>query len=325
MAFFIGLGIFLILSFNIMINNINFVSQNISNFTGNEIMRQEFVIYFLSWLILFSVYFAITGLDKKSSMFFLYSDPFSREEIKRNQILFLFIINIFICLTYAYIFICVSYRNKDIIMYISNYYKMFIKDISRLFISGTAFISYIILMDTLFSSVVLEIIIIITEPFLFFIGINLANSVCINLSGLDISQSTIIRKIYEIIYCIYGYFVGEIKPEYYKYTELQTIPFIFILILSMFILAWFLNKSAKINNSNKLFIIEKAQVIVEFSFISVLVLFFANILIKILFEGNYLNITKGTSNAISYIVLLSNFILIGALVKFANKRLKKYI
>ena len=93
----------------------------------------------------------------------------------------------------------------------------------------------------------------------------------------------------------------------------------------MFILAWFLNKSAKINNSNKLFIIEKAQVIVEFSFISVLVLFFANILIKILFEGNYLNITKGTSNAISYIVLLSNFILIGALVKFANKRLKKYI
>lgn len=327
---FLGLGMFLMLSFSEISNEIRMVTYSIDSLSTNKMNVQYFPVYFLSWVILFCIYFAITGLHKKSIMGFLYSGPFTKEEIKINQILFLFISNILICLTYIYVFLCCSYSQREIIPYISNYYQVFIRDTVKLFVCGTAFISYIILIDTLFSNIVVQLIAVNIGPFLGLVPIKFINDIWLyvfHISNLDMSErgfsAVLIQEINNVLNNLYRFVVGYSPNTTIE--EIKVIALILVLSAIMFIAAWFFNKSVEINNTNKLFNFKSIQVVTEFIISFIFVLFITSIFIGQTLTNRVLPSTYRGS-VVAFVSILVVVVILSYLFRrLIHKTLQKYI
>lgn len=323
-SLFIGIIMFGFVSFMSISSKLSNTMSFISNFEGNTIGEGEFPLFFTSWVVIFAVYFSITGLNKKSVMNFLQSGPFSKEEIKKNQILTLILSLIIICISYIYIFLCITYREHEVILMIPNYYDVFIKDIIKLFVCGIAFISYISLMDMFFSNVVIEIIMTIITPFLCVFSISFILDIFYIITRRLVYDSEIYHIINDFMMSIIRYITGS-NSELVPYGTKVTIGIILIISAIFFLVSWKLNKSFKMNNANKLFNFETIGVLYEILIVFFFVTGICDLILNVLYVGVIYKQPLGNSLLIFFICIICCVLFTLLIRKALHKIIRKYL
>lgn len=321
-----GLMFFAFIAYYDLKTNLYIVNNMISSFHSNMIEGGSALLFLSSWFVLFGIYFAITGLNKKSVMEFLQSGPFSKEDIKKNQIITLIISLLSMTIIYVYMFLCITYKSQDLIGLIPNYYAVFGINLVKFLICGMAFISYLVLMDILFSNVILEIIMIVLTPFLTIFSVTFIESIYYSIINRNFPKESIFTKISEFERCVYDYvFASNYYEEYLPYSRNEIIIAILILTVLFFIISWYLNKNFTMNKTNKLFNFKGAEVISEYLFIFNIVALVSYILIKVLAYEKLNNIGNSLRMFIFVAVLTSCIVITEILRKILSKSLKKYL
>ena len=200
--------------------------------------------------------------------------PFSREEIKRNELLFLFTTLLFFVLLFIYLNLCYYFSHKEVLSISTNYIISLVNDTIRLFFVGSIFIVYLSFIDMLFQNLILAIICMIGMPIIIIYNLVLL----INLVyEFNIGQyiPNILEYIMDLFSCILGYFMdGVVSFNYYNLVKNNSIGIsIIFLVIIMFILIGLIlirniNKKITENKINKFFTfpIIRDILIVIFSF-----------------------------------------------------------
>lgn len=253
-ALFMGSGAFAFYTYISLNSAIDTLKMTISSLNSDKLLsyRPENIIS--EFVILFLIYMMITGINKRNNLTFLTSGPYSKEEIKKNQIIFLFISLITLVVIFLYVNLCVFYREKELLILADNCGVMLIRNTVRLFVSGLAFISYLIVMDCLFSNIGMTLFILGMTPIVF-----LVDSALLIYIG-DTFKSYSIRGGEFFDNLVLYIFSSNTDRELLFNQEIGIMFFILFASIITFTIAWSINKKLIINNINKLFnfpIVEK--------------------------------------------------------------------
>lgn len=258
-AILLGTLIFSIVTYG----NVSYLFQdlkyNISTLVTNHMGYRTSSYLFVVCIILFGIYILMKGFNKRNNMSFLMGCPFSREEIKRNELLFLFTTLLFFILLFIYLNLCYYFSHKEVLAISTNYIVSLVNDTIRLFFVGSIFIVYLSFMDMLFSNLIFSIICMIGMPIVIIYNLAILLSL---VHGFNIGQyiPNILEYIMDLISCIAGYFMyGIVEPYYYNLVINRRIGIIIIFLTTIIciLIGLFLikniNKKITENKTNKFF------------------------------------------------------------------------
>ena len=133
-ALLVSVILYGIFTYSLVNNNLVYLRSKISLYSENPFFGSNTLdnlnSYYVIWLylIIFLLYIVVTGFNKRNNMTFLTSGPYSKEEIKKNEILFLMICLFLIVFTFIYINICLYVRDNSLLSLASNEYTaLFVK------------------------------------------------------------------------------------------------------------------------------------------------------------------------------------------------------
>ena len=159
-----GSILFFLIMYSSMNSNLNNLKYQISNLEGNSIYLDSSFFVITTFLIILLVYVMITGFNKRNNITFITSGPYTKEEVKRNEFLFLFFTLCLFTLVAAYAIMCVYIRNKELLPYVYNPWVNYIFIIAKIFTLGLAFIVYLSFMDMFFSNLIFTLIALVGFP-----------------------------------------------------------------------------------------------------------------------------------------------------------------
>ncbi|MFQ8892861.1 MAG: hypothetical protein ACLR8H_10855 [Clostridium sp.] len=274
-----GIIIFYISVYGETQNLFTALKSNISSIYTNRMDSRSILYLFIMCVILFGIYIFTTGFNKRNNLTFLNASPFTRKEIKKNEILFLlYSLSIFI-LIFIYMNLCLYYNQRELLSISYNYIYVLISDTLRLIFIGCLFIVYLEFMDMIFSNTIFTIIAMIIFPLAFICNFLCIVSILKNIELFSFGGiiNIILAKIVNII-------INYLLLGYYNITKIESITYLFLLLIIVgFILIDKINKKFTINNLNKFF----SFGIVKKIFIWVTSLSVVNFIIAILFN-NYM-------------------------------------
>ena len=326
----LGGFIFALVSYFGVKEELSNVKYGIAGFHWNTMHYVNLIVLLVSWFVLAAVYFFITGINKKNSMIFLQSGPFTKEQIKINQIFILFASLVIMVLAYIYAFLCLAYKNQELISFVPNFYRVFTRDIMRITLCGMAFISYLVFMDMVFSNIIIEILMIPICPLLVVFTLSAFNDIYYTVFGKSIYLSSIFDKLGDLVSCIYYYVAYNSHiGGYYEAPEFlstkETMFLILILTCLLFAASWFLNEKYKMNNVNKIFNFRPIQVAFEY-LISLDIILFIEIIVVEMYGFKYFEY-RTTSVLMVYFAVITFIAILGAWIvcKLFDKFIKKYL
>ena len=271
----IGSGILALSAYYFTNSNISLIRQQIAQFQ-DSISEVDFQSLVLLISILFVANIAKTGFNKRSVQAFILSGPYSKEEIKINEILYLIIMLFTLTGVYIYINLCIIYREQEIIKLSSLYMIAFVYNIVRMLLVGMAFIVYITVIDMLFSSSIVTVAIAVSFPVT---TIAVAGTI---FNYLNINATNyMLNRIYRYLMYIFNFVVeNQIFYERVIFSKSAIITFL-IFILVGIICIWLLNKKITYNLTNRVFAfkaVEKATLLIySISFSIIIVLNYMNV------------------------------------------------
>lgn len=248
--------IFAYICYYFNVNRAYFLKFNISNLITDSIQSIEPLVIVLLCLLLFVLYVTITGINKRNTIMFLNSGPYTREEIKKNEILFLLGSLLFFVIIYIYITLCFIFKEKELMMIASNVLLTILLDIIKLILVGVAFIYYLELFDMLFSNTFVTIISMGVIP----IGVFYLLIMLVNIAGripyrIDMYMNSVIRSIEYFLEKFVQFFFTTDSIEHFNLVDFM-IPIISttVGIIILYIIVKILNKKASIEKMNKIFV-----------------------------------------------------------------------
>ncbi len=276
-----GIIIFYISVYGETQNLFTALKSNISSIYTNRMDSRSILYLFIMCVILFGIYIFTTGFNKRNNLTFLNASPFTRKEIKKNEILFLlYSLSIFVFI-FIYMNLCLYYNQRELLSISYNYIYVLISDTLRLIFVGCLFIVYLEFMDMIFSNTIFTIIAMIIFPLAFICNFLCIVSILKNIELFSFGGiiNIILAKIVNIIinYLLLGYY------NISKIESIITYLFLLLIIVVGFILIDKINKKFTINNLNKFF----SFGIVKKIFIWVTSLSVVNFIIAMLFN-NYM-------------------------------------
>ncbi|MCI7442489.1 MAG: hypothetical protein MSA89_05325 [Clostridium sp.] len=246
-----GVIIFFIVTYGETQSMFSILKINISSLYSNKMEPRGILYLFIICVALFVIYIFITGFNKRNNLTFLNSSPFTRKEIKQNEILFLLLSLIIFVFIFLYVNICLYYNQRELLSISSMYISTLVNDTLRLFYIGFLFIIYLEFMDMIFSNTVFTIISMMIFPFTIVIDFLCILSI-LELLGVYIfsnySINIILSKISESIrYLTIGILSLSLIEKIIIYLVLS------LIIVLGFIFIDKINKKFTINNINKFF------------------------------------------------------------------------
>ena len=227
------------------------LKMNISLIASNKMEARGISYLFIICVALFVIYIFITGFNKRNNLTFLNSSPFTRKEIKQNEILFLLLSLIIFVFIFLYVNICLYYNQRELLSISSMYISTLVNDTLRLFYIGFLFIIYLEFMDMLFSNTVFTIISMMIFPFVIIINFLSIVSILDSL-GIYISSNYIINSILSKFENSIRYLIiGILSPSLIEKIIIYLILSLIIILGLIFIDK--INKKFTINNINKFF------------------------------------------------------------------------
>lgn len=269
-------GIIAYFSINSNIQDFMYSAVNLSEYVDEYSTSNGFCMFLMiSFITLIFIF--MKGINKRDSMSFFMSGPFTKREIKKNEVLTLILLVLFFVVIYTYIILCLSYKHKIQIEYIPNYCKYTSVGILRLLIAGIVFSLYLAFMDLLFSNTIVSILAMVILP-ITMIGVIL---VLLEVLLSDKIIRCAVNFGYKYSKCIFIYFFGEntdlVNNSYFSYNKILifgTAMSILAIIILCFLM-YIISDKIRVNNINNIFnfrIVElvSVQLIVFFMIIQIL-------------------------------------------------------
>lgn len=305
-------------------NNLRNVRNYISSLHGNSYIVHNYDVRLVSWGVLVFMYIIITGINKRNNMIFLTSGPYTKSEVKKNEILFLFISLCAFISVFIYVSICIYYREAALISISHGFVRETLKEVVRIFICGIAFISYLSIMDCLFANIGITVFLMIATPFLIVYDLMLFESSLEDLKCTIIYKNPVIEFVSNTINNVLDFVFNSIN--YDRYNTYVVIALILIGTVILLSVTSYTVKRLAINNTNKFFnfpIVEK--LFVWCASISI-VLLITYIIIETYTNGSrsyYSEVATYSYNGVIYIAIV--FIASYILKRIISKQLKKII
>lgn len=151
---FIILGMFFwgYLAQNIISDKIYMTKSDIAHNYINIYSTITLERYFYLAFIFIAIYFISQGINKRNNLMFLTSSPFTKKQIKYNNILCLFITLMLFVLTYIYVAFIMSIKFAPVLSIIDGYFKVTCIEVLRIMLFGISGIIFMLIIDTMFSN-----------------------------------------------------------------------------------------------------------------------------------------------------------------------------
>lgn len=144
---------------------------NIQRLDSNSFRTVGLEQYFILGLIFLVIYVLTFGNNKRNTEIFLCSGPYTRKQIKFNE-LFCYMITLgFFILTYLYIAVTFYIRNMDSFVIINGYSTIIMVEIIRILLFGILGIIILLTIEAMFSNNMVGIMFMIIIPFSFVFSI----------------------------------------------------------------------------------------------------------------------------------------------------------
>jgi ABC-2 type transport system permease protein len=109
-------------------------------------------VYFILGVIFLAIYLFASGISKKNTTMFLCSGPFTKKQIKINELICLMITLGLFIIMYLYIAVTIYVKNNELMSIANGYPEVILIEVIRLLLFGTIGILLMIEMDLLFSN-----------------------------------------------------------------------------------------------------------------------------------------------------------------------------
>ncbi len=326
-----SLLVFFISCYFINKSRFRIINSSIANLSTNEFSSFDLSIIVLICLILFLIYTMITGTRKKEYRDFLGSGPYTKEDIKKNEILFLSLSLFIIVLFFVYINVCFYFKEEYLISITSKYFLIMFKDIVKILVIGFAFIAYLLFMELLFSNTTFFTFMLLITPIVLLFNFLFIYITMINLNTVNILPEKIYRILEKCLRALWDYLFNAYNA-YNAYSlglkyELIAIFILCIATIIIFILMWQINKRLNKNRSNKFFTFPFVGNIFSYVFSFSIVNFVAYLIIESAFKKRrlymYINEPKIINNlyfcVLLVFIIVASYILMKPIKKIVNK------
>lgn len=309
------------------------VTWRIRELLGNDFSTTELTTIVGLCIIITAIYILITGLNKRNLIIFLSSEPYTKEEVKKNEIYFLIGILLLLVGVFFYVNFCFIIRERDKFSFIFYENRILFFDCIKLILLGIAFILYIEIMDMLFSNTFITIIASILMP----ISIISIISSLISMEFLLPIQiwDNLDSRVFQIknyIYNLCAEFLGLRELDsYYLWVKTNIILVaIVIFIIGAILILKALNKRFYIQNMNSIFIFPKMKKIIVSLVSMFLATYLMRTIILIKYERSILNtkffysydVFKGS---ILYLIIFLGIIIFSIIIRKVISTLLKKI
>lgn len=307
-----------ILRSNLIESKVMIATVESNNFMANSLSE-----YLVLAFIFLAIYIFANGANKRNTMMFLCSGPYTKKQIKINEIICLLITLILFTIMFIYIAVTMYVQNYEFISIVNGYIQVIFIEIVRLLLFGTIGILFMIEIDLLFSNSIIAyfgmIALLVSTLFIF-------DKFIIIMRYLHLG-SIIDNMRYEeynhanILFNGVPYYSGDLGRMFKGSIFLIVIIVIMLLVFNIFEKKYKLEASSKIFSckSNENMIITYISLGVG-SFMNLLIMegFFSNKLFKAAKIQTYLSVE-------SFELLATDLIIIGVVMFISYKIIKKIV
>jgi len=154
----IGLLSWGVIANEIITSEINQTKLRIADSFSNVFRTTNLESYLGLGVIFVAIYFIAQGINKRNSAMFLASGPYTKKQIKYNELMCLLITLVFFVIAYGYIAIMEYIRNKELLSVVEGYGIIILIEIARIVLIGIIGIIFMLTVDLLFSNTVIGLI-----------------------------------------------------------------------------------------------------------------------------------------------------------------------
>lgn len=295
----------------------------IATVESNNFMASSLSEYLVLAFIFLAIYIFANGATKRNTMMFLCSGPYTKKQIKVNELICLFITLILFTIMFIYIAVTMYVQNYEFTSIVNGYIQVIFIEIVRLLLFGTIGILFMIEIDLLFSNSIIA-----------YFG----------MIALLLSTMVIFDKVIIIMrYLHLGSIFGNIRYEEYDHPNilfsgvpyysgdlgriLKGIIFLIVAIVIMLLIFNIFEKKYRLEASSKIFSCKSNEnMIITYislgvgSFMNLLIMegFFSNKLFKAAKMQTYLSVE-------SFELLATDLIIIGVVTFISYKIIKKIV
>lgn len=260
----IGILVWAFISNQLINSGIYNVKHMISYKASNSFYTLNIDQYFPLGIIFIAIYFIGQGINKRNNDMFLYNGPYTKKQLRINQLICLLITLTLFTVTYVYIAIMAYLRNRGLMDIIDGYFNVMLIEFMKVIILGVIGILFLMICDLLFSNIASSII-----GIIFVLPIS-----CISIIGktLSIMEYFGIRKENSVMGIITSNFYNRDMYTYInpiiRSVSIRNINLkylcaeILIMLISIAIMLIVFNissKNYKIENSTKIFTSKKSE------------------------------------------------------------------
>ena len=144
---------------NMMVeSHIGTVSRDISMNFHNGYSTYTIYSYVILGVIFAMIHFMSQGINKRNNNMFLTSAPYTKKQIKYNELICL-LINLLIFITiFIYMNIMGYFRYYDLMSVVDGYFLVLLIEVAKIFLFGTIGIFILLIVDSMFSNTIMGII-----------------------------------------------------------------------------------------------------------------------------------------------------------------------
>lgn len=154
-AIMIGIAVWGLIA-NSMLNSIlRQVRGDIAHSYSDYFTSANLPEYIFLGFIFLAIYFISGGMNKRNTTMFLSSGPYTKKQIKYNELIGLLITLILFIVTYIYIATTFYIRNNELLSIVNGYWNIIGIEVIRLILFGMIGILFMLIVDTLFSNSVM--------------------------------------------------------------------------------------------------------------------------------------------------------------------------
>lgn len=153
---FIGLITWGFVVYSIVQSNIITVRNDIAGADSSSFSTVDLSDYYILGIIFLAIYFFSSGVSKRNTLMFLCSGPYTKKQIKINELICLIItLMLFIC-TYLYIAFTIYIKYNELLLIVKWFQETIIIEVVRIFLFGILGILLMITIDLLFSNSIIS-------------------------------------------------------------------------------------------------------------------------------------------------------------------------
>lgn len=151
----IGILIWAFIADRIIEDELSILKLQISDSFSNDFSTTNLENYVMIGVIFIAIYFISQGINKRNTAMFLSSGPYTKKQIKYNELISILITLVFFVVTYAYIALMACIRHREFLTIVDGYGTIILIEIARIILMGIIGIVFMLIVDLLFSNSVI--------------------------------------------------------------------------------------------------------------------------------------------------------------------------